>query len=119
MDYPESSRRAIHFQHVPVYARGSPFAVPKFVALNSYSPFPFKPAFLPLLQNKKPMAPISARPAMIAPTAIPAFAPIESPPLPPLEAADGKAASPGFAGNTLELGVGTLKSSLVTLKHGT
>jgi len=56
---------------------------------------------------------------MTAPTAIPAFAPVDKPPPPPLLPADGAEERPVFAG-TLELeGVGAMNSSEVTLKHGT
>jgi hypothetical protein len=92
--------------------------VPKFFALNSYSSFPFSPAFLPLRQNKNPIAPNNASPAMIAPTAIPAFAPVDRPPPPSFGLADGEADSPVLA-VALELGVGAINPSLVTLKHGT
>lgn len=61
---------------------------------------------------------------MTAPTAIPAFAPVERPPPPPDEASGvweaerpapvGLAAAEGE-----ELGVGASNSSLVTLKQGT
>jgi hypothetical protein len=55
---------------------------------------------------------------MIAPTAIPAFAPVDRPPSPSFGLADGEADSPVLA-VALELGVGAINPSLVTLKHGT
>lgn len=96
----------------------SPSGVPKFFALNSYSSFPFKPALLPLLHSKNPIPPNNARPAITAPTAIPAFAPVERPPPPLFGAADDDAERPVLA-VPLALGVGALKSPLVTLKQGT
>jgi hypothetical protein len=100
-----------------IYAFVSPSGVPKVFALNSYSSFPFKPASLPLRQNRKPIAPNSTSPATIAPTAIPAFAPVER----PLRLVDCEAERSVFPvfGVEFELGVGAANPSLVTLKHGT
>jgi hypothetical protein len=56
---------------------------------------------------------------MTAPTAIPAFVPVDKPPPLPLLSADDSGERPVFAG-TFELeGVGAMKVLEVTLKHGT
>lgn len=96
----------------------------KVLALNSYSSFPFNPVALPLRHMKNAIIPMSASPPIIEPTAIPAFAPEDSPPeLPEALEVDGVAASPvaEAAGRPVDDAVelGALKSSLVTLKQGT
>lgn len=106
-----------------LYAEVEPCGVgePRVFALNSYASLFFNPALLPLRHKKKAPAPRIARPPITAPTAIPAFAPVDNPPPPPeacpgVEDADRlvlEAALPD------ELGVGALKSSDVTLKQGT
>lgn len=80
---------------------------------------------MPRLQKKKPSTPSSARPPSTAPTAIPALAPVDSPP-PPLEDcpadAEFDADRPAVAEAVtpdVELGVGVTKSSDVTLKQDT
>lgn len=99
--------------------------VVKSLARSSYSSFPFSPVALPLLHRKKPITPISASPPMATPTPMPAFAPVERPPPEPPESTEAvaDALSPVWdaAGAPLEdaEGVGALKSSLLTLKHGT
>lgn len=70
------------------------------------------------------MAPNSASPPIIAPTAMPAFVPLESllPPEEDPEEGDCEAENPpvGVAvEDEAEEGVGESKSSLVTLKQGT
>lgn len=93
---------------------------PRSFALNSYASLLFKPAFLPLRHRKNAPAPKIARPPMTAPTAIPAFAPVDSPPLP--DACSGVDDADRLVLEVVlpdELVVGALKLSDVTLKQGT
>lgn len=94
---------------------------PKAFALSSYASLFFSPALLPLRHKTKAPAPRMASPPMMAPTAMPAFAPVDSP-APPPEACPGVDDAGRLvldAGLPDEVGVGALKSSDVTLKQGT
>ena len=94
---------------------------PKFFALNSYASLFFNPVLLPLRHKKNAPAPKTTRPPTMAPTAMPAFAPVDSPPPPP-EACSGVDDADKLVlegGLPDELGVGALKLSDVTLKQGT
>ena len=80
----------------------------------------FSPAFFPLRHRKNAPAPKIASPPIVALTAMPAFAPVDSP-LPP-EACSGADDAGRLVLEAIlpdELGVGALKSSDVTLKQGT
>lgn len=94
---------------------------PKFFALNSYASLFFNPVLLPLRHKKNAPAPKTARPPTMAPTAMPAFAPVDSPPPPPEACSGVDDADKSVLEGELpdEPGVGVLKLSDVTLKQGT
>jgi hypothetical protein len=102
----------LYLSRVPFHVRIDPEDASKCFARNSYESLFFKPAVFPLRHRENPIAPNSRSPAMVAPTAIPAFALVEMPllllPVGSSDTTDG-----------LALDVGTLKSSVVTLKQGT
>lgn len=115
-----------HNPHDPVsHADVEPCGVgdPKVFALNSYASLFFSPALLPLRHKKNAPAPRIARPPIMAPTAMPAFAPVDNPPPPlPPEVCPGVDEADRLVLDAVppeELGVGALKSSDVTLKQGT
>jgi hypothetical protein len=108
--------------HWHPHAFAGPDGVSKPFARSSYESLFFKPAVFPLRHKKNPIAPKITSPPMTAPTAMPAFAPVERPLLLLLDSADCDAERlPVVEGIVPELavGVGALKSLLVTLKQGT
>jgi hypothetical protein len=102
----------LYLSRVPFHVRTDPEGASKCFARNSYESLFFKPAASPLRHMKNPIAPNSRSPVMVAPTAIPAFAPVEMALL--LLPVGSSVTADGMA-----LNVGALKSSVVTLKQET